>query len=97
MKYAVDTVLLSLLSGPSHHHSLELHEFVEWCDKTKEMVVTFSSKQRELAVAAVSTIHRRNVELVENHKYLGNIFDGTFKFASNSRRCSGDAISGGIS
>ena len=52
-----------------------LHEFVEWCDKsalelntekTKEMVVTFSSKQRELATA-VSTIHRRNVELVEEY------------------------------
>ena len=64
-------VLLSLLSGPSHHHSSVLYEFVEWCDKSalelnmeksKDMVVTFSSRQRELAAVAVSTIHERNVE-----------------------------------
>ena len=53
-----------------------LHECVEWCDKsalelntekTKEMVVTFSTKQRELAVAAVN---RRNVDIVEEYKRL---------------------------
>lgn len=53
VKYEDDTVLLSLLSGSPHPHSSVHHEFVEWCDnsslelnveKTKEMVVTFSSK-----------------------------------------------------
>ena len=46
-------------------------------EKTQEMVVTFSSQQRELAAAAVSTIHRRNVELVEEYKYLSKSFDST--------------------
>ena len=100
VKYADDTVLLSLLSGPSHHHSSALVEFVEWCDnsclelnveKTKEMVVTFSSKQRELAAAAVSTVHGKTVEMVDEDKYLGTIFDCMLKFASNTeeflRRC----------
>ena len=64
VKYIDDTVLQSLLSHPSHHHNSVLHEFVVWCDKsflelnmekTKEMVVILSSKQRELAAAAQST------------------------------------------
>ena len=69
-----------------------LQEYGEWCDKwvlvfntekTKEMVVTYSNKQRDLATA-VSTIHRRNVELAEEYKYLGTIVDSAFNFASNT-------------
>lgn len=41
------------------------------------MEVTSSSKQRELTAAAVSTIHGRNVEIAEEYKYLGTIFDNT--------------------
>ena len=62
-----------------------------YTEKTKEMVVTFSSKQRDLAEAAVSAIHGSSVEIVEEYKYLGTTFDSTFKFASNTeeilRRC----------
>ena len=95
-KFADDTVLLSLLSGPSHHHSSAL-EFVEWCDnscpelnvnKTMEIVVTFSNKQRELAAAVITTIHGKPVEeyriranfnrlskIVSRYLYLGTIFN----------------------
>ena len=70
VKDADDTVLLPLLSGPSYHHSSALHEFVEWCDKlalelntekTKEMVVTFSSKQRELAAPECRDCRRAHI------------------------------------
>jgi hypothetical protein len=100
VKYADDTVLLSLLSGPSQQHGSALQEFVEWCDssclemnvsKTKEMVVTFSKRQRELAAASIISIHGRPVELVEEYKYLGTIFDSQLKFSSNTeeilRKC----------
>ncbi len=100
VKYADDTVLLSLLSGPSQNHGPALQEFVEWCDsshlelnvsKTKEMVVTFSNKQRDLAAAVTTFIHGKPVELVEEYKYLGTIFDHLLKFSSNTeeilRRC----------
>lgn len=48
VKFADYSVLLFLLSGPSHHHSCARHDFVEWCDnsflelnmKIKEMVET---------------------------------------------------------
>ena len=39
--------------------------------------MTFTSRERELAAAAISTVHRRNVELVEEYKYVGTIFDNT--------------------
>lgn len=65
VKFTDDTVVLSFLSGPLHHHSSALHEFIEWCDKsclelnvnkTKEMVVTFSNKQRQLAMAGLQEL-----------------------------------------
>lgn len=66
VKYADNTVFLSLLSGSSHQHRPVLQEFVEWCDnsklelnvsKTKEMMVTFSSRQRDMMAAAITIIH----------------------------------------
>ncbi|XP_025755542.1 uncharacterized protein sypl1 isoform X1 [Oreochromis niloticus] len=100
VKYADDTVLLSLRSGPSQHHGPSLQEFVEWCDSsklelnvsiTKEMVVTFSSRQRDLAASVTTTIHGKPVEVVDKYKYLGTIFDNLLKFSANTeeilRRC----------
>ncbi|KAJ8400775.1 hypothetical protein AAFF_G00391290 [Aldrovandia affinis] len=60
VKFADDTVLLSLLSDPAQDHGPALEEFMEWCDasclelnvtKTKEMVVVFSSRQQESRVS----------------------------------------------
>ncbi|XP_060758310.1 uncharacterized protein LOC132868975 [Neoarius graeffei] len=100
VKFADDTVLLSLLSGPSLHHGPALQQFIEWCDssclelnvsKTKEMVVTFSSSQRELAAAVTTMVHGFPVETVEEYKYLGTILDCQLRFSSNTegilRKC----------
>ena len=92
VKFADDTVLLSLLSGLSQHHSPAFHEFVKWWDnshlelnvsKTKEMVVTFSNKQRELPVVVITTINGKPRVIVEKYKHLGAMFDNLLKFASN--------------
>lgn len=58
-------------------------------NKTKEMVVTFSNKQRELAAAVISTIHGKPVEIIETLLYLGKIFDNILKFASNAEEILG--------
>ncbi|XP_063324368.2 GTPase IMAP family member 8-like [Pelmatolapia mariae] len=109
VKYADDTVLLSLLSGPSQHHRPTLQEFVEWCDssklelnvsKTKEMVVTFSRRQRDLAASVTTTIHGKPVEVVEEYKYLGTIFDNLLRFSANTEeilRRLGKGERGGVS
>ena len=71
---------------------------MDWCDssclelktKTKDMVVTFSNKQRALSTSDTTTIYVP-VELVEEYKYLGTIFDSLLKFSSNTeeilRKC----------
>ncbi|CAM4658728.1 unnamed protein product [Leuciscus chuanchicus] len=84
VKFADDTVLLSLLSSNTQHHSPALQDFLVWCeksclelniDKTKDMIVTFSSKQRQLAEAVTTIIQQEPVEIVETYKYLGSTFD----------------------
>ena len=93
VKFADDTVLLSLLSVPNLHHGSVLQDFITWCEgaclqlnstKTKEVIVTFSSKQRQLAEAVTTTIQGEPVELVEEYRYLGTIFDGLLRFSSNT-------------
>ncbi|KAL3966297.1 PH-interacting protein [Sarotherodon galilaeus] len=55
------------------------------------MVVNFSSRQRDLAASVTTTIHGKPVEVVEEYKYLGTIFDNLLKFSANTeeilRRC----------
>ncbi|KAJ8376202.1 hypothetical protein SKAU_G00067820 [Synaphobranchus kaupii] len=76
VKFADDTVLLSLLSGPILDHGPALTEFVEWCDssclelnvtKTKEMFVDFSRHQ---AGRTAARIHGEPVDAVHQYKYL---------------------------
>ena len=87
------TVVLSLLLDSLHDHSSALQEFVEWCEmsclelnvsKTKEMIVIFSPERRQLAEAVITTIQGKPVEVVEEYKYLGAIFDNQLKFSSNT-------------
>lgn len=61
------------------------------CGQAKEMVVTFSNKQRELAAAVTKTIHRRSEGIVKDYRYMGTIFALLLKIASNAeeilRKC----------
>lgn len=55
------------------------------------MVMAFSKKKRDLAAAVTTTIHGNPVEVVEEYKHLGTIFDNLLRFSSNTeetlRRC----------
>ncbi len=82
-----------LLSGPSQQHGHDLQEFVDWCENscfelnvsmTKEMIVTFSNKQRQMALAGTSVIHEKLIEIVVAYKYPGTMFGSLFKFTSNT-------------
>ena len=48
------------------------------------MVVTFSSKHRQLAEAVTSHILGEPVEIVQEYKYLGSTFDSLLRFSSNT-------------
>ncbi len=51
---------------------------------TKEMIVTFSNKQRQMALAGTSVIHEKLIEIVVAYKYPGTMFGSLFKFTSNT-------------
>ena len=59
--------------------------------KTKEMVVTFS-RQRLLAAAVTTTVLEKPVEVVEEYKYLGTIFENLSEGVINSCTSSGKLI-----
>lgn len=93
VKFADDTVLLSLLSSNVQHHGPALQDFLIWCgksclelniDKTKDMIVTFSPKQRQLAEAVTTIIQQEPVEIVATYKYLGSTFDNLLRFSTNT-------------
>lgn len=81
LKFADDSVIVSLLSGDEQDHGPVLSDFVKWCDdsslhlnvsKTKDMVIDF----RKAPPPPTTTIIKgTNIELVENYKYLGVIID----------------------
>ena len=67
---------------------------MERCDKknhlelnvnmTEGMVVTCSNKRRELAAAVITTVHGKPIEIAEEYKYLGTIFDNLLQIASDT-------------
>ena len=86
VKFADDTVLMSLLSGHKQYHCSTLQDFVEWCrnfcfelnvKKIKE--VTFSHKRRQMAEAVKTIMQGGAEEFV--YKYLGTIYDNLLRFA----------------
>ncbi|KAG1960366.1 hypothetical protein F2P79_006258 [Pimephales promelas] len=94
VKFADDTVLLSLLSSNVQHHGPALQDFLIWCgksclelniDKTKDNNVTFSPKQRQLAEAVTTIIQQEPVEIVATYKYLGSTFDNLLSREARKR------------
>ncbi|KAJ8391481.1 hypothetical protein AAFF_G00089550 [Aldrovandia affinis] len=90
IKFADDTVLLSLLSGTEQNHGQALYNFIEWCNsallelnvsKTKEMVIDFRRKPQRTDPVV---IHCEEVDVMDQYKYLGTIFDNTLEFEQNT-------------
>lgn len=90
VKYADDTVLLSLLSHSDQEYGSVLYNFISWCSnmkldlnvsKIKEMIINFSRRTLALQTIVINGTH---VEEVEQYKYLGTVFDNKLKFDQNS-------------
>lgn len=54
-------------------------------EKTKETMLTFSSKRMELTERSVCIFHRQAVEMLEEYNCIGTTFHRTLKFTSNSK------------
>ncbi len=86
LKYADDSVIVSLLQGSETGHGPVVQDFADWCDrsflqmnisKTKNMCIDF----RKLPRAKESTsINGPAVECVNKYKYLGTIIDDKLNF-----------------
>lgn len=90
LKYADDSVIVSLLDGSEHNHGPVLDEFVNWCDqsflqinvaKTKEMFIDF---RRKPCPPAPCVIKGETVTVVQQYKYLGTVLDDRLKFDANT-------------
>ncbi len=90
VKFSDDTALLSLLQDSESDHGSALTDFVYWCDdnflelnvvKTKEVITDFMKNNTE---PKASIIHSKDVEIEDNDKYPGTVFDSQLKFDVNT-------------
>lgn len=86
VKFADDSVIVSLLSSDDLEHGPVVKEFMDWCSssflhisvaKTKEMLVDF---RKNPTVISPVMIENEAVELVNNYKYLGTYVDDKLTF-----------------
>ena len=90
IKFADDSVIVSLLHDHESDHGPVLGNFIEWCDdsflplngdKTKEMFIDF---RRNPPATVPILINGSAVETVSEYKYLGTIIDNKLTFEANT-------------
>ena len=90
LKFADDSVIVSLLRGQEAGHGPVVDDFVTWCDqsflqlnvnKTKDMIIDFRTSA---PVPSVTTVKGTDLELVDSYKYLGTIIDRKLLFKENT-------------
>ncbi len=91
LKFADDSVIVSLLNDNENSHGPVVDEFVEWCDnaflqlnvkKTKDMYIDFRHKPSNINQTTI--IKGQALEVVDNYKYLGTIVDNKLNFTCHS-------------
>ena len=86
LKYADDSIIVSLLKGENQAHGPVVDDFIAWCDqsflhlnvsKTKDMIIDF----RKSPPNTLPTIMKgANIDIVDSYKYLGIIMDNKLSF-----------------
>jgi len=88
IKYADDSVIVSLLHENDRGHGPKIEDFVQWCkeshhqlnvSKTKDMYIHFGKTQGYEA----TTINGQLVDQVQSYRYLGTIIDSKLNFQEN--------------
>ena len=92
LKFADDTVIVSLLRDAESSHGPVLDYFLKWCKnsflslnvtKTKDMCIDF---RRHVPATGSTVIDGQEVESVLRYKYLGSIIDNKLAFGVNTDR-----------
>jgi len=91
IKYADDSVIVSLLQDRETGHGPVIDDFVEWCEashlqlnvvkQTKYMLIDFRKKKNY--TQEITSINGQTVECVTSYKYLGIIIDHKLTFERN--------------
>ena len=90
IKYADDSVIVSLLNNDENSHGQVLDDFLSWCDnaflqlnvsKTKEICSDFRCAPPS---PKKSVVNGQAVDIVTSYKYLGTIIDHKLKFDLNA-------------
>lgn len=90
IKYADDSVIVSLLHNQDLGHGPVVEDFISWYDrfslqlnvnKTKDMVNDYRRSPPSLWM---TTIKGLNIEIVRTHKYLGVVIDNKLTFQPNA-------------
>lgn len=90
LKFADDTVIVSLLEEKETTHGPIIDYFVDWCQeamlelnvaKTKDMCIDFRHKA---CTPSLTNINGQDIEIVQQYKYLGSIIDDKLSFNSNT-------------
>ncbi len=88
VKFADDTVIVSLLNNEETSHGPVIDHFVTWCQdaflelnayKTKDMRIDFRRN-----ITDKTSINGQEIEVVTEYKYLGSIIDDKLCFESNT-------------
>ena len=86
IKFADDSVIVSLLKEDQLLHGSVINDFVSWCDKsflqinvskTKDMIISF---RKSKPCPALTSIKGAEIELVDSYKYLGVVVDNKLCF-----------------
>lgn len=89
LKFADDSVIISLLHNSKSNHGPVVDEFIQWCDdsflqlnisKTKDVSVDF----RRQPSSSPTITKGQVVESVERYKYLGTFIDMNLNFNDNT-------------
>ena len=86
LKYADDSVVVSLLRGGESSHGPVIDDFLRWCDdsylqinvsKTKDMFIDFRRQAHSQEALTIKG------QTIKPHKYLGTVIDSTLNFDLN--------------
>ena len=89
IKFADDSVIVSLLSNYEINHGPVVDDFSDWCkrslldinvSKTKEMIIDFRKKSPPILPAVICS---QAVDVAQQYKYLRTIIDDKLTFEQN--------------
>ncbi len=89
LKFADDTVIVSLFNSSEFSHGQVLTDFISWCDlsflvlntsKKKDMIIDFRAQAPK---HDPTVINGQPMDCVESYKYLGTVIDDKLSFNMN--------------